>query len=167
MYPVIYNRFKDKYTGREKQRCVQDRFICMQCGAVVHTQPMISGVQNRNHCPYCLSSRHMDHAQAGDRLSPCKGIMLPIGLTVKPSRNKYRLKAPGELMLIHRCNECGKLSINRLAADDLVNRLMELFYASVGVEINLQHQLSENGIHMLTQEDLWLVECQLIGYEGQ
>jgi hypothetical protein len=44
---------------------------------------------------------------------------------------------------------------------------MELFYASVGVEINLQHQLSENGIHMLTQEDLWLVECQLIGYEGQ
>ena len=163
MCPVTYNPSKYKPFARGKNHLLEDSFICSHCGAIIYTQPMISGVQNRNHCPYCLSSRHVDHAQAGDRLSACRGIMQPVGLTVKPSRNKYGKNISGELMLIHRCRDCGKLSINRLAADDQVDRLMEIFISSVDTEVHLLHQLSENGIHMLTQDDFTLVECQLIG----
>ncbi len=165
MYPVIYKPSKYRHGRPGKLPHPDDSFVCLNCGAVIYTQPVISGVQNRNHCPFCLSSRHVDHSQAGDRRSACKGIMQPVGLTAKPGRNKYRSKTVGELMLIHRCTGCGKLSINRLAADDLVDRLMEIFYSSVGVEVSLSSQLKENGIHLLSREDGWLVQCQLIGCE--
>ncbi len=165
MYPVISSPSKYRTSTRGKKHTVEDSFVCSHCGAVIYTQPVISGVQNRNHCPYCLSSLHVDHAQAGDRLSACRGIMHPVGLTVKPGRNKYRKNLSGELMLIHRCRDCGKLSINRLAADDQVDRLMEIFFSSVNAEMDLLHQLLESDIHILTQDDLWLVECQLTGCE--
>src|SRR4030065_2106742 len=81
-------------------------FRCCYCRAFVHTLPRLAGVKNRNHCPYCLWSRHVDLLQAGDRMSACKAIMQPIGLTVKQGRNKYGNYRSGELMLIHRCY-CG------------------------------------------------------------
>ncbi len=163
MYPATYEPCNHKRGERAKTQVQPDRFRCLHCGAEVYTLPAISGVQNRNHCPYCLSSRHLDHFKAGDRLSACRAIMHPIGLAVKPSRNKYRVDAPGELMLIHRCSECGKLSINRLAADDQAERLMEIYHGSAEVETNLLRQLEESGIQMLTVEDLWLVMGQLAG----
>ncbi len=161
MYPEIYNPCKNKPGGRIKNPFREDRFRCIHCGAEVYTLPMLSGVQNRNHCPYCLSSRHVDHLQAGDRLSACKAIMQPVGLAMKPGRNKYRSQATGELMVIHRCSECGKLSINRLAADDRADRLMDIYHRSAGAEISLLRQLELDGIRMLTGEDLWLVKGQL------
>jgi hypothetical protein len=163
MYPEIYNPPKAKHAQRVKWMRLEETFQCRQCGAVVHTHPTLSGVQNRNHCPYCLCSLHVDHIQAGDRLSACKGIMQPIGLTAKPSRNKYAGSGIGELMLIHHCRLCGKLSINRLAADDLVDRLMDVFQASVNIEINLLERVIENRIMLLAKEDLRVVERQLMG----
>ncbi len=74
-------------------------------------------------------------------MSACKAIMQPIGLTVKRGRNKYGEGMFGELMLIHRCSECGKLSINRIAADDQTERLMEIFFSSLGLDSSTQHQL--------------------------
>jgi hypothetical protein len=165
MYHAIYRPSRDKYDERRKRRSLEEWFTCIQCAAQVYTQAMISGVQNRNHCPYCLCSRHMDQSLAGDRLSACRAIMQPIGLTVKPSRNKYGVLACGELMLIHRCSDCGKLSINRLAADDQVERLMEIFLASQELEMGLILRLRENGIQLLTKEDFWLVKQQLVGSE--
>src|SRR5512139_2755149 len=93
-------------------------FRCLACGYLVSAQPVVSGVHNRNHCPYCLWSRHLDLYEAGDRLAACKAGMRPVGLTLKRSRDKYGGQAAGELMLVHQCSECGKLSINRIAADD-------------------------------------------------
>ncbi len=90
---------------------------------------------------------------------------MPVGLTVKPSRNKYGAQRSGELMLIHRCRDCGKLSINRLAADDQVEQLMDIFFNSIEAEMSLLHQLLDSGIHMLTHDDLGMVECQLFGCE--
>jgi hypothetical protein len=144
-----------------------DIFTCKQCQGTVYTHPIISGVQNRNHCPYCLWSRHVDWMRAGDRLSACKAIMQPIGLTVKQNRNRYAAGWTGELMLVHCCSECGKLSINRIAGDDQAERLMEIFHASLGLEQTTRHNLKENGIRLLDGQTAWLVERQLIGIRQQ
>jgi hypothetical protein len=165
MYRAIYSRSRYPYDERRKRRALEEFFTCIQCEAQVYTQAIISGVQNRNHCPYCLCSRHVDQVLAGDRLSACKAIMQPIGLTMKPSRNKYGVKICGELMLVHRCNDCGKLSINRLAADDQGERLMDIFLASRELELSLVLRLRESGIRLLAEEDFWLVKQQLSGSE--
>src|SRR5688500_3395418 len=93
-------------------------FRCAHCHALVSSAHLLSGVHNRNHCPYCLWSCHLDLFAAGDRLSACKAPMRAIGLTMKAGRNKYQPDSRGELMLIHQCTDCGALSINRIAADD-------------------------------------------------
>jgi hypothetical protein len=53
----------------------------------------------------------------GDRRSPCRGIMRPIGVWVKED---------GEWYLIHRCDTCGCLRVNRIAADDNEGALLKL-----------------------------------------
>ncbi|OGO26024.1 MAG: hypothetical protein A2136_02365, partial [Chloroflexi bacterium RBG_16_54_11] len=116
--------------GWNKSFYIVHGFRCRYCQAFVHTIPELSGVQNRNHCPYCLWSRHLDLWAAGDRLSACKAGMQPIGLTVKPGRNKYASHLAGELMLVHLCLECNHVSINRIAADDAPDALMRLLLVS-------------------------------------
>ena len=61
-------------------------FKCAHCHALVLSTHLVSGVNNRNHCPYCLWSSHLELYAAGDRLSACKAPMKPIGLTMKTGR---------------------------------------------------------------------------------
>jgi len=136
-------------------------FRCGHCHNLVSAAHMLSGVNNRNHCPYCLWSCHLDLFTAGDRLSACKGQMKPIGLTMKKSRNKYRLESRGELMLIHECSECGTLSINRIAADDDPDSVMEIFYASLALADQTRGACEMQGI--LIVEDDEQVDIQLHG----
>ena len=35
-------------------------FQCGHCRNFVNAEPFISGVKNRNHCPCCLWSKHVD-----------------------------------------------------------------------------------------------------------
>jgi DNA-directed RNA polymerase subunit RPC12/RpoP len=154
---------KDRHSVRKKKDVLEEVFVCMRCKAEVYANPMIAGVQNRNHCPYCLSSRHLDYLISGDRMSACKAVMQPIGLTVKPGRNKYGGISFGELMLIHCCSECGKISINRLAADDQVEILFEIYYSSLGVDPSFRNQLFISGIYILQDEDWRVVVDQLQG----
>ena len=136
-------------------------FRCGHCGNHVSTSHVLSGVNNRNHCPYCLWSRHLDLYIAGDRLSACKGQMKPVGLTMKKSRNKYQIKSRGELMLIHQCVECGGLSINRIAADDDPDSIMDAFYHAQALGDVFHIQCEEQGITVLT--DTETVSVQLYG----
>lgn len=136
-------------------------FRCAHCNNHVSAAHMLSGVNNRNHCPYCLWSRHLDLYVAGDRLSACKGQMKPIGLTMKKSRNKYQIKSRGELMLIHECVECGSLSINRIAADDDSDSVMDVFQASLALSHQVRFQYKEQGIMVLTEREV--VSAQLYG----
>ncbi len=163
MYPKIYNLTRHHSPVRGKKHTFGEPFKCLNCQAHIFTQPFISGVQNRNHCPYCLYSRHVDHDFAGDRMSACKAVMQPIGLTVKRSRNKYAEMATGELMIIHRCSACGKLSINRIAADDQVDILIATFYRSHNLDALTRQQLLSSQIYMLQSVDLEMVLCQLQG----
>lgn len=91
-----------------------DPFTCKNCGQTV--VPEGAGSDHRNHCPYCLTSVHLDE-EPGDRASDCHGKMEPIGVWVRKN---------GEWALIHRCTVCGKLDSNRVAADDNPMRLLAL-----------------------------------------
>jgi hypothetical protein len=89
--------------------------------------------------------------------------MQPIGLTVKQRRNKYENDRNGELMLIHQCSECGRFSINRIAADDWSDRLMEIFHTASRLDPRLKQQLAASEIHLLLEEDVKLVVSQIYG----
>ncbi len=90
-------------------------FRCRHCRRFVG--PVWSGGKYRNHCPFCLHSRHVDLSRPGDRLSPCGGTMAPIGKFVR---------ADGEYCLVHRCLACGLERRNRVAADDCFELVLEL-----------------------------------------
>ena len=138
-------------------------FACAHCGYLVSAAHSLSGVNNRNHCPYCLWSCHLDLFAAGDRLSACKGPMKPIGLTMKKGRNKYRLEARGELMLIHECADCGSLSINRIAADDDSECILTVFQDSLRHGHQKVRLCEGQGILMLGTEAVRAVQVQLFG----
>jgi hypothetical protein len=136
-------------------------FKCAHCHIFVSSAHLLSGVNNRNHCPYCLWSCHFDLYAAGDRLSACKGQMKPIGLTMKKGRNKYQQATSGELMLIHECIECGALSINRIAADDDPATILAIFQASI--ENHIDTMCANYGIQALQHHDTSTLYRQLYG----
>lgn len=139
-------------------------FRCGHCHAFVSSAHMLAGVNNRNHCPYCLWSCHLDWFAAGDRLSACKAPMKPIGLTMKKSRNKYRLEQRGELMLVHECTECKALSINRIAADDEPEAIMTVFQESLTTGHQFNALYRDHGIAMLNETHINMVHTQLYGH---
>ena len=91
-----------------------DVWRCVHCRRDVTSAA--PGTQHRNHCPFCLWSRHVDN-DPGDRESECLASMEPIAITVRKG---------GEWVLIHRCNGCGELSTNRTAGDDSALLLMQI-----------------------------------------
>lgn len=142
-------------------------FRCAHCHALVSSAHLLSGVNNRNHCPYCLWSFHLDLFAAGDRLSACKEPMEPIGLTIKKSRNKYQSAMRGELMLVHQCTGCGKLSINRIAADDDSETVRAVFEASLELGQHVHALCQEHGIAILEAQDISVVHTQLYGHTAE
>ncbi|MBB6478503.1 RNHCP domain-containing protein [Spirochaeta isovalerica] len=94
--------------SRQKKNIINynETFICGNCGRTV--SPQESGGEHRNHCPYCLWSRHMD-LKPGDRRSGCRSLMEPIALWVRRD---------GEWAIVHRCSRCGFIRTNRIAGDD-------------------------------------------------
>jgi DNA-directed RNA polymerase subunit RPC12/RpoP len=86
---------------------LEQSFRCGHCKRMIG--PLPSGGHHRNHCPYCLYSRHVDAERSGDRASTCRSLMEPIGAFQRPN---------GEHVLVHRCLGCGFERFNRIAADD-------------------------------------------------
>jgi DNA-directed RNA polymerase subunit RPC12/RpoP len=80
-------------------------FACVNCGAAV--APLQNG-SYRNHCPFCLYSRHVD-GRPGDRASSCRGLMEPVGIEFRSGKG---------FMVEHRCVRCGFVRPNRVAPDD-------------------------------------------------
>lgn len=60
---------------------IDEEFVCENCGRVV---PKL-GYTCRNHCPYCLYSKHLD-INPGDRAETCHGILEPIGIRNKSQK---------------------------------------------------------------------------------
>lgn len=100
--------------GYYRTHACREAFICEACGRLV--VPEGAGSGHRNHCPNCLTSLHVDE-EPGDRMSDCGRQMEPIGVWVRKG---------GEWALIHRCRRCGRLSSNRVAADDNPIKLLSI-----------------------------------------
>lgn len=83
-----------------------ESFECEYCRKSVTPHPEGSA---RNHCPFCLCSKHVDDANPGDRASECHGQMSPIGIDHRKNKG---------YMLQHRCGKCGKTILNKVAPDD-------------------------------------------------
>ena len=89
-------------------------FRCGNCRLDVSNDAV--GSEHRNHCPNCLWSRHVDRTP-GDRDASCGALMEPIAITVRGS---------GEWVLVHRCNGCDEVHLNRSAGDDNALALLRL-----------------------------------------
>ncbi|MBC7661895.1 MAG: RNHCP domain-containing protein [Chitinophagaceae bacterium] len=83
---------------------INDAFVCEHCARDVP----ISQRTCRNHCPFCLHSKHVD-VFPGDRANPCKGLLVPIG---------YETHSKKGLMIRFRCITCQAITRNIALLDD-------------------------------------------------
>jgi hypothetical protein len=93
-----------------RQHDPAETFRCRHCRLMVGPAPW-GGPHggHRNHCPFCLYSRHVDGKTPGDRASECGAKMAPIGAFIR---------GKGEYVIVHRCLRCGFERHCRVAADD-------------------------------------------------
>ena len=151
--------FNDRTEARQRHSELKNRgFKCVDsnCRTWVPLHEHM-GTHNRNHCPCCLSSRHVDE-KTGDRNSDCGARMDAIALTTKneadnPYGARSQFGAYGELMLVHSCSGCGQLRINRLAADDNSFSVISLFNRSLALSDDIMILLTKAGITPLTKND--------------
>lgn len=90
------------------QRNIED-FVCEECEALIH------GDGYRNHCSYCLTSKHVD-INPGDRAEKCAGLMTVVDIILEH----------GHLILVHQCNECGHQKRNRSHAEDNIDTIVKM-----------------------------------------
>lgn len=152
--------------ARRSQKIGSLGFTCVQCATPVSTDREQCGVNNRNHCPHCLYSLHVDLAKAGDRKAECKSRMKPVGLTIKQTLKRYGANLQGELMLIHRCTGCGKISINRIAADDEAYAVYRVFQQSETLAQEFKEALEGQGILLLGTREITTVYSRLFGWQS-
>ena len=88
-----------------------EEFICAFCGESV--SPL--GYTARDHCPFCLYSKHVD-VMPGDRNNTCCGLLEPIG--IEKFKDTYKI--------IYKCQKCGELHKNIMARDDDMDLIIEL-----------------------------------------
>ena len=90
---------------------VNEDFICENCGKDVEK----SSYTARDHCPYCLYSKHVD-INPGDRENKCHGLLEPIA--VEKYRDTYKI--------IYKCQKCGEIHKKILHKDDDFTKIVEL-----------------------------------------
>jgi hypothetical protein len=90
--------------------------------------------------------------------------MKPIGLIFKNiSYNPFTDKARGELMIIHLCLNCGKISCNRIAGDDNSHEIIYLLQKRKNLDKEIISRLNSHGIILLTENDKSGVLTSLYG----
>jgi len=90
---------------------INEGFICTNCKAKVPPAKKTC----RNHCSECLTSLHVDDKTPGDRASKCAGLMIPKFVDLNRKKG---------YIIIHECSKCGKISRNKVADDDNMDRLI-------------------------------------------
>lgn len=91
---------------------IDEEFICENCGKKVNKL----GYSCRNHCPYCLHSKHVD-INPGDRMEECKGTLKPIGVQINPKKG---------YVISFKCEKCGQIRKNKAAEDDNMELIIQL-----------------------------------------
>lgn len=153
--------------NKTKKDIVEERkggFACIHCKKWVSFSDSI-GTRHRNHCPHCLTSQHVDNEISGDRKSGCLGSMRPVGLTLKEEGfDKYGSRKQGDVMLIHKCEMCKKISINRIAADDDNDLILHLLDRELDDET--KKELKNSQIIPLCGSDIEKIKVYLVGKIG-
>lgn len=90
---------------------IDEGFICENCKKEVN--PL--GYTSRDHCPYCLYSKHVD-INPGDRQNSCKGLLVPI--EIEKFKDTYKI--------IYKCSKCKGLHKNIIAKDDSMEKIIEI-----------------------------------------
>jgi len=90
---------------------IDEGFICDNCHRHVNKLKYSA----RDHCPYCLYSKHVD-IMPGDRKNECKGLLIPIG--IEKFKDTYKI--------IYKCSKCGITHKNIAAIDDDFNEIIKL-----------------------------------------
>jgi len=91
--------------------------------------------------------------------------MKPIGLAFKNIRiNPYTGRSCGELMVIHQCLNCGKISCNRIAGDDNSYAVVDISEGLINLSDEIIVRLNRQGITPLTREDKPEILIALYGY---
>ena len=94
--------------------------------------------------------------------------MQPIGLTRNNVRtNLHTGRTSGELMIVHQCLRCGRISCNRIVGDDNAHAIICLLEDSSRLDEETIARLACLGIRLLTQEDKCEVLTALYGYDYQ
>lgn len=157
------NAHVSKTNSFAKQEYLDGGFYCQNCEFFIPINKEMS-TKNRNHCPKCLYSKHVDNEASGDRNAKCLCPMKPISLTLKKvNKDKYNKEKFGELMIVHECTGCQKLSINRIAADDTIESLKKLVQESLTLNDELIKKLEKNEINVISEENKQEVDTQLFG----
>lgn len=90
--------------------------------------------------------------------------MKPIGLMFKYSEpNPFTGRTNGDLMIVHECTNCGRISPNRIAGDDNEFMIVSLLDESLSVSSAKRADLLQQNIFLLTQADKADVETALFG----
>ncbi len=95
----------------KKFNMIDEKFICDNC----HQKVNKLNYSARDHCPYCLYSKHVD-IMPGDRLNDCHGLLKPIGI----EKHKKTFK------IIYRCQKCNIIHKNIMANDDNMDIIINL-----------------------------------------
>lgn len=90
---------------------IDEEFICDKCGKQVKKLNYTA----RDHCPYCLYSKHVD-IMPGDRKNECCGLLDPIG--IEKYKNTYKI--------IYKCLKCKSIHKNIIAIDDNFEEILKI-----------------------------------------
>ena len=156
---------KKRITQVRRKEHEQHGFGCSHCAEWVPIDEHI-GTHNRNHCPHCLWSKHMDQDKLGDRKSDCESGMEPIALALKgEGQDKYgqREGRLGEIMLVHECVTDGQLRINRIAADDDTGVVLTVFEHGLHLPTSAVGHIALQGIVIVSQSMEPEIHAQLFG----
>ena len=88
-----------------------DEFICENC----HQKVSKLNYTSRDHCPYCLYSKHVD-INPGDRENTCLGLLKPID--IEKYKDTYKI--------IYKCEKCHQIHKNVMANDDNYDEILNI-----------------------------------------
>lgn len=88
-----------------------ENFICENCQKKVSKLKYTA----RDHCPYCLYSKHVD-INPGDRKNSCLGLLEPVG--IEKHKDTYKI--------VYTCQSCKKNHKNIMAKDDNIDKIIAL-----------------------------------------
>ena len=99
-------------TNTAKFTMKDENFKCEICNKEVKAL----GYTARDHCPYCLTSKHVD-INPGDRFCNCHGTLIPI--SIEPAKK-------GNYKIVYKCEKCHLLKRNIMAKDDNMDLIIKI-----------------------------------------